>query len=290
MSDWAVGLSTGCFYQTSILNCLPAICHGGFTQLEICSFPTHLDYHDAEAVERAAKVMREYGLEPYSFHAPYGAEIVITSLDEERRHRSQLEVLRAAEAAARLEAWYLVIHPGPESAWQPPSPERLQRLNNAVSVLDRVSQRCQELGVGLVLENMLPHLLFGNASDMLWMMGALTRADVGICLDTGHAHLAQDSAEIVPRFAGHLRLVHANDNNGRYDDHLPPGEGAIDWHRVLTQLEDQRFAGGLILEIAADSKKTAAELLASARAARRRLRDLARRIGRGERSPTTPAA
>ena len=46
MSDWPVGLSTGCFFQKSIFDCLETISRGGFNIIEICSFPAHLDYHD----------------------------------------------------------------------------------------------------------------------------------------------------------------------------------------------------------------------------------------------------
>jgi hypothetical protein len=54
MSDWAVGLSTGCFWQTSIFECLEDIRNSGFGRIEICSFPAHLDFHDVERVKRAA--------------------------------------------------------------------------------------------------------------------------------------------------------------------------------------------------------------------------------------------
>src|SRR6516164_4676562 len=46
------------------------------------------------------------------------------------------------------------------------------------------------------------------------------------------------------------RMVHANENRGRHDDRLPPGDGEIDWARLLAQLNHLHFAGTLILEIA----------------------------------------
>jgi sugar phosphate isomerase/epimerase len=45
-------------------------------------------------------------------------------------------------------------------------------------------------------------------------------------------------------------MVHANENRGRHDDRLPPGDGEIDWARLLAQLNHLHFAGTLILEIA----------------------------------------
>ena len=72
MSDWAVGLSTGCCWQSSIFDCLEDIRNSGFSRIEICSHVGHLDYHDMGQVKRAAARIDALGLEPYSFHAPSG--------------------------------------------------------------------------------------------------------------------------------------------------------------------------------------------------------------------------
>ena len=52
MDVWPVGLSTGCFYQQSILTCLNAIKQGGFDLIEVCSVPSHL------IIERARRIKR----------------------------------------------------------------------------------------------------------------------------------------------------------------------------------------------------------------------------------------
>ena len=51
MSDWPFGISTGCFYQTNILQALPMVRDGGFTLIEVCSFPAHLDYHNGHGTK-----------------------------------------------------------------------------------------------------------------------------------------------------------------------------------------------------------------------------------------------
>jgi sugar phosphate isomerase/epimerase len=123
MSDWPVGLSTGCFYRQSIFDCLEIITGGGFHMIEICSFPAHLDYHDHATVARASRRIRELGLEAYSFHAPFADHIDIGSPESNHRDQAVAEILCAAEAAAILEVRYFVIHPGPEHT-DPPSGSR----------------------------------------------------------------------------------------------------------------------------------------------------------------------
>ncbi len=275
MSDWPVGLSTGCFYQTSIFDCLESILHSGFGMIEICSFPAHLNYHDKDAVTHAAKRIRELGMEAYSFHAPFADDIDITTFDEQKREHACREIIQAAEAAAIMEVRYFVIHPGPEKG-DFPHHERQQRTENAVRILNRVSERCRELGVGFVLENMLPHLFTGHVQDLLWILGALEATDTKICLDTGHAYLSGDFPTVAGKLLGHVSMLHACDNHGKYDDHLPPGYGKIPWWDLMQQLVQINFNGALIMEIAGNKDRET--ILEGAKRGRLYLRDLSRKI------------
>lgn len=274
MSDWPVGLSTGCFSQTNILECLDTVRNGGFCMVEVCSFPAHLDYHDREKVRATADMMHSLGMEAYSFHAPFSSSIDITALDAQQKEHSVTEITLAAEAAAILGCRHFVIHPGPERSYRPPAEELFARMANAAGVLAKVATRCNELGTHCVLENMLPHLLFGHTSNILWIMGALEKARVGTCLDTGHAYLSGDVYSVTHKLSGHLQMIHVNDNNGKFDDHLPPGKGQIEWKRLLGQLSRANFRGGMILELAGN--RPAVEILEEARAARNYLRDIGR--------------
>jgi sugar phosphate isomerase/epimerase len=131
--------------------------------------------------------------------------------------------------------------------------------------------------VGLVLENMLPHLFAGRTRDLLWILGALDTCEVGICLDTGHAFLGEDLPAVVHKLSGHLWMVHASDNRRHRDDHLPPGDGEINWAALLSHLCDLRFNGTFILEIGGGTAERK-EILEAARRGRRHLRELSHRL------------
>lgn len=278
MPDWAVGISTGCFCDTPLVDVLEPIRASGFHQLEICSLPSHLDYRDAEACEIAARRIAELGLEAYSFHAPFADDIDITSLDTRLRTRACDEISLAMEAAARLGVRYFVLHPGPEAS-DLPRAERLDRMENAAASLDRAASRCDELGLRLVLENMLPHLFSGHVRELLWLLGALASTAVGICLDTGHAFLSGDLANVAHKLSGHLWMVHASDTRGTYDDHLPPGDGVVPWEALMRQLHASRFDGAFVLEIA--NGGPIEEVLGRARRGRSHLRQIAHALKPG---------
>jgi sugar phosphate isomerase/epimerase len=277
MSDWPCGISTGCFYKTDILDALPAVRDGGFSMIEVCSFPAHLDYHDPAHVREAAELMKQLGMEANSFHAPFAEHIDISSLDPARRAESVREVFAACGAAHVLGARYLVLHPGPEKEGKPRPEEWYHRMVCATASLNEVARHCRDLGIILLLENMLPHLMFGHTSDMLYLLGAIRETNVGTCLDTGHAFLSGDLRTVVHKLSGHLRMLHANDNLGERDEHLPPGLGAIDWISLIRQLRQWRFHGTLILELA-DSGGNPERILEQARESRAYLGDIMSKI------------
>jgi sugar phosphate isomerase/epimerase len=244
--------------------------------IEVCSTPEHLNFHDLKSVHRAADRISELGMEAYSFHAPFAPNIDIASSDNGQRAASVAEIFMAAEAAALLQVHYFVLHPGPENPAAIPASEQLPRMQHVVESLNQVARRCKELGIMCVLENKLPHLLFGNTSDILWILDGINSAEVGACFDTGHAYLGGDIHNLVHKLAGHLRMIHAHDNGGADDNHRPPGDGKIDWEKCMRDLIDVRFRGAFILEMAGNDDS--AVTMTNARRGRSYLRNVARRV------------
>lgn len=268
---WPIALSTGCFYQQPISACLEPIRRAGFEWLEICSSPAHLNFHHESRLRDARRQLDNLGLKPYSLHAPFADDVDISAEDDNIRDYGRREMLQAVHAAAELNADYVVLHPGPERGGFTEE-QHLRRRTHVAEVLDEIIRECRSCDVHLLLENMLPHLFSGHVRDLLWLLGAVREWPLGFCLDTGHAHLGGELETAVTRLSGHLRMLHAADNHGKGDDHLPPGQGEIDWERLLRQLADVGFDGVLVLEIVGQGNT--AETLQKARAGRAFLRSV----------------
>ena len=186
MINWRIGLSTGCFCNQNILDCLSLIRESGFDTIEVCSSPTHLDFHDQSAVNVQPNESRTAS-RAYSFHAPFAPHIDISSTMT--GNGAAVNEIPTVEGRAPLNVHYFVIHPGPENPAPVPTEDRLVRIQHVIDSLNQIARRCRELGTTCVLENKLPHLLFGNTSDILWILDGLKGVEVGVCLDTGHASL-----------------------------------------------------------------------------------------------------
>lgn len=267
-TPWPIGLSTGCFYRQDICGVLPEIQLSGFRELEICSWTKHLDYHAEADILRARDMLRALELRPVSFHAPFADRIDITSLDDTVREAAVQELLTACRAAALLGSERIVLHPGPERTGRPPEHEFVRHMRHAAQSLNRVAACCCEEGIELLLENMLPHLLFGHTSDMLYLLGEISTCAVGTCLDTGHAFLSGDLGSVIHKLSWHLKMVHINDNRGDWDAHLIPGEGSIDWQWLIAELRHRNFQGPLIIEMSGGEQESVSDVLLRAQRGR----------------------
>ncbi len=90
--------------------------------------------------------------------------------------------------------------------------------------------------------------------DMVALLRDLSSDRIRLCLDTGHANNAeQDISAMIRLFRSDLATVHLNDNFGYQKDcfsdlHLFPGEGNIQWDKVLRALKDIHFRGVMNIE------------------------------------------
>ena len=82
------------------------------------------------------------------------------------------------------------------------------------------------------------HIYIENSPDIdtqpiATLMKLVTDRRVGVCLDVGHANYSHIPVrqwfEDLGEWIGYL---HLSDNAGVYDDHLPLGEGSVDWNEV----------------------------------------------------------
>lgn len=267
---WEIGLSTGIAYRHPIGQVLEPLAHSGFRALEISTAPQHLDLGDVVSLEGLRDRMAWLGLRPHSLHAPFGHDVNLTNPDIGQRREALEKLIVAAEALRVLGGRYYVIHPGGEDQrwiW-----EREARLAHSVEGLTRVWDACRQRGLTLVVETPLPHLLGGQPEDFCWVLERLPVDGTGVCLDTSHTSLGGFLFEVIERFGPRIVHVQASDNRGVTDDHLPPGEGVIDWRHVVSALERVGYAGVFMLEVAGNGDVT--DHLAKASTAARRLAEI----------------
>ena len=247
---WEIGLSTGIAYRHPIAEVLEPLVAAGLRALEISTAPHHLDLRDRVGLRALRDLMGWRGLRAHSLHAPFGHDVNLTAPDPEQRRAALEKLIAAADVLEILGGRLYVIHPGGEDQrwiW-----EREARLAHSVEGLTRVWEACRQRGLTLVVETPLPHLLGGQPDDFAWILERLPAEGTGVCVDTSHASLGGFLFDVIARFGPRIVHVQASDNHGVTDDHLPPGQGVIDWPRVVAALEQVGYSGVFMLEVAGD--------------------------------------
>lgn len=249
--SWPCGLSTGIAYRHAIEEVLPAVAAAGFRLVEVSTAPTHLDLDDKARLRALKDRVADLGLRVHSLHAPFGHDVNLTVPDAAQREHAFDRLVRAADVLCTLNVGGLyVIHPGGEDqrwVW-----ERDVRLGLSVEGLARVWEACRARGLILAVETPLPHLLGGQPDDFRWILERLPADGLGVCVDTSHCSLGGFLFDALESWRGRLVHLQASDNRGHTDDHLPPGDGVIDWNQVRATLGRVQYRGVFMLEVSGD--------------------------------------
>ena len=163
------------------------------------------------------------------------------------------ELMRRSVLAARiLGAEWMVVHPLTvnDEVWY--SGRKSFEYNRAY--FRRWADVFARHGVGMAIENM--NCVNGRMrycaapEDLLELVEAIGSPLVGICLDTGHAHLSGlDVPAAVRRFAPHLRATHIADNHGNADEHYPPFHGTVDWGATMAAFAEIGYRHDFSFEV-----------------------------------------
>jgi sugar phosphate isomerase/epimerase len=236
----------------------------GFDAVELFAARLHLDYHNPAGVSDLLQWLTEAGLELISVHAPV-IDASLASADAAEREHAFAETERALHIGRRIPFKSLVVHLGrPRTAAARGGTNR----DAARRSIDALAKAAEPLGVDIALE-VIPNDLSRAASLTELVDEELEAANVGICLDLGHARIDGDIGEAIEVAAGHLLAIDVHDNRGRSDDHLVPFEGIIDWPAALTAVQKVGYDGALTFELS--TRGSSKDALARARQARTRM-------------------
>jgi len=197
---------------------------------------SHACHWSVEECEAVRKMTARIGLIPWSLHAWAGGDV---TTDEGRR--STAAVLRVATRNAQaLGVPIIVHHPDGQRLDRDEDHERLRIETELLAGLAAP-------GVRFALENMQT---LASMEYVVALVDLLGSDRAGVCVDTGHAALGDLGPGRALRMAGsRLITTHLQDNRGQHDDHMPPGDGAIDWDDVVAALTEIDYPGCVLLEL-----------------------------------------
>jgi sugar phosphate isomerase/epimerase len=235
---------------------LDTLARTGAEGIELFADRNHFNYTDPATLREIGDWFRTSPVKPFSLHAPLysdhdsgrGGEpsVNVVHHDKSRRIDAMDEVKRALETAEIIPFRHLVLHLGDRGdTWDP------RTLENALTALEHLQTYARPLGVRLLVENIQNEVT--TPAHLLEILRVGHLDDIGVCLDLGHAHLADNGQDgiqnAIDQLSDLVRSIHIHDNHGERDEHLWPGEGTAPIELALQQLQKAKQQPAGVLEI-----------------------------------------
>lgn len=160
-------------------------------------------------------------------------------------------ILKSIEAAGIAEIPWTVMHP-----WQYPGETWEECLEKNYLRFVPYVEFARKQNVGIAIENMPQKMYwygeevvahqFYCADDLIALVDRLNAdyGNVGVCWDTGHAHLSPiKQKEELLKLGKRLKVTHIADNNGQQDEHLAPFYGYVDFKEIIEALKAIDYQG-----------------------------------------------
>ena len=257
-----IGISTGIIYNYNLLENLFLFKVAGFDSIEICFNPRlnkdrfyQFNYQNWLYVYELKDKLKRHELKVHSIHAPYSGTFDISDLSERQRINTVHEIKQIIDVLRVLDGSNLILHPTIKEICENNFEERGKWFKQVTKSLKSIVAYGEKKGIKIAIENMLPHLFFGDFNDLLNLINQFDSENLGICLDTSHANLSKGVLEAVRKFGPRIISLHISDNYGNEDSHFPLGEGSINWNEFLHELFKVNFKGVFMLEILKEVKE-----------------------------------
>jgi sugar phosphate isomerase/epimerase len=205
----------------------------------------------APSPDEVRRMASEQGLAIRSAHGCWGGQTIRTSRvdlgsTERSIHRESVDDLkRCIDWLDAAGGTYLVVHPGGLS-----HPDDLMSRREALmGSLSELAEYATDSEIIICVENMPPGVWPGSRMvDLYELLAEIDHPRLALALDTGHARLSGDPSGETIAAGSRLLTTHVHDNDGRRDQHLPPGEGVIDWRAWSRSLDEIDYRGPILLE------------------------------------------
>lgn len=214
--------------------------------LELCDFmyPERLIAMD-DNIRRYQDYLKDFEF-PIAMHGPV-FDVNPVSLDPQFKALSIARYEQAIECALALNARYLVFH----SQWTPiyKVADCYQPwLEGTVQFYQSLHDKyLRDSDLTLVIENFLDDspLILND------LVGNIRSPQVCACLDIGHVNLFSQLApnDWLDQLGSNLAYIHAHNNWGRLDEHLPFHEGCIDMNGFLNHAARVPRSYQLVVEV-----------------------------------------
>jgi len=241
-----LGFSSLAFYEEPLENALSWGESNNFGLLEIVAENNHAI--EEETLPEIKNLTSSYNFD-YTVHSPF-SDINISSLNKSVRKESIRQVKYSIFAVNEIGGKILTFHPGRHSAATSKSRENTKKM--LFDSLKEISDYNKDYGVTIALENMPDTFIttMKVSKEVLEVLENKQLLGIKHTMDVGHLETNNvDIGEYIYDLRNYLIHIHLHDNFGEFDNHLPLGDGNINFPRIFRTFKEINYTGRIILEM-----------------------------------------
>lgn len=204
-----------------------------------------LDHLVWEELSSLSEALHTAGLKT-TIHAPF-LDLNPGAVDPGIRSVSHHRIQQVMEAAKLLHPEVIVVHPGYDDLHY--GDNRLVWLKNSIDFWQDFVAQARQIDTILAVENIFEK----EPSSIKALLEAIDDPCFRHCFDVGHWNMFTTVTveEWFDELGGYIVESHIHDNHGKSDEHLPVGEGAINFKQFFSLLN--RYAPNAVWTIEAHS-------------------------------------
>lgn len=246
-------------YKVGLSSCAFALTEESFKKLaqsNIAAIEISMaaDQYAAINYKELQKLARQYQIDLWSYHLPFGPfrVIDISSLNVELRENAIKLYTEMIEKASDIGIDKFVLHPSGEPI---KDEEREERIKHSMQSLDRLAEIAHRHGAVIAVED-LPRSCLGNTAEELRRLIS-ANDKLRACFDTNHL-LTDTNLNFIRTLSDKIVTVHVSDYDFADEKHWLPGEGKVDWNELYSALKATGYDGIWMYEIGLKPPKTLA--------------------------------
>lgn len=182
-----------------------------------------LDHLVWEELDSLSAAIHDAGLKT-TIHAPF-LDLNPGAVDTSIRAASRNRIQQVMKAARLLHPRVIVVHPGYDDLHY--GDNKIIWLKNSIDFWKEFVLQARELGTVLAVENIFEK----EPSTIRMLLDAIDDPCFRHCFDVGHWNMFTNVSleKWFAELGAYVAECHIHDNHGESDEHLPVGEGAINF-------------------------------------------------------------
>ena len=156
-------------------------------------------------------------------------------------------IVRNLRCAQILGIRYMVVHP----VFQTDDKQIIHNPDEFLAINRQHYMRLAAEAAKYNVTSLSENLLWGASIPPIYqseLVAQVNAPNFGWCLDTGHLNRCGLTADALTELSHPPLSLHVQDNCGKHDEHLLPGDGTIDWKAYLDALRNLGYSGEFVLE------------------------------------------